>query len=68
MATPIVAGDTFMVTAGCDKSFATCRDKFANGVNFRGFPHMPGNDFVTSYPNSDDPTARGTIAWRGLFQ
>ncbi|MDX5493645.1 MAG: phage BR0599 family protein, partial [Alphaproteobacteria bacterium] len=29
-----------------DKQFTTCRDRFANAVNFRGFPHMPGNDFV----------------------
>jgi uncharacterized phage protein (TIGR02218 family) len=46
MAAPIAAGDAFIVTAGCDKRFATCRDRFANTVNFRGFPHMPGNDFV----------------------
>jgi uncharacterized phage protein (TIGR02218 family) len=44
--TPIV-GDTFTVTAGCDKQFATCRDRFANAARFRGFPHMPGNDFIT---------------------
>lgn len=42
-------GDGFQVTAGCDKQLATCRDRFANVANFRGFPHMPGNDFVTSY-------------------
>ena len=46
MARTVAPGDTFIVTAGCDKQFATCRAKFANGVNFRGFPHMPGNDFV----------------------
>jgi uncharacterized phage protein (TIGR02218 family) len=46
----ILPGDTFIVTAGCDKRFATCRDRFANTVNFRGFPHIPGNDFVFSYP------------------
>lgn len=45
----IAVGDTFLVTAGCDKQFGTCRDRFANAVNFRGFPHMPGNDFVTRY-------------------
>lgn len=28
---------------GCDKQFATCRDKFANAANFRGHPHMPGD-------------------------
>ncbi|GGF53224.1 hypothetical protein GCM10007301_10860 [Azorhizobium oxalatiphilum] len=42
----IGAGDAFAVTAGCDKRFSTCRERFANGVNFRGCPHMPGNDLV----------------------
>lgn len=42
-------GDTFSVTAGCDKSFATCKAKFANHLNFRGFPHVPGADFAYSY-------------------
>lgn len=46
MAFPLAPGDGFTVAAGCDKSFATCRDRFANGANFGGFPHMPGNDFV----------------------
>jgi uncharacterized phage protein (TIGR02218 family) len=50
MAAPIAVGDTFTVTAGCDKSFATCRDRFGNADNFRGFPQIPGNDFVMSYP------------------
>jgi uncharacterized phage protein (TIGR02218 family) len=59
MSEPIMAGAAFAVTAGCDKQFATCRAKFANSVNFRGFPHMPGNDFVASYPNRDDPKNDG---------
>lgn len=42
----IASGDTFAATAGCDKRFATCRGRFANAANFRGFPHIPGNDFV----------------------
>ncbi|ABS62540.1 conserved hypothetical protein [Parvibaculum lavamentivorans DS-1] len=46
MARGIADGDTFTVTAGCDKQFGTCHAKFANSKNFRGFPHMPGNDFV----------------------
>ncbi len=46
----ITIGDTFETTAGCDKRFETCRDKFDNVVNFRGFHLMPGNDFVVSYP------------------
>jgi len=55
MPEPIAVGDTFAITAGCDKRYATCRDRFANGVNFRGFPHMPGNDFVLRIPNSGEP-------------
>jgi len=53
-------GDTFRITAGCDKQFSTCRTKFSNGMNFRGFPHMPGNDFAISYPNRDDTTNDGS--------
>jgi uncharacterized phage protein (TIGR02218 family) len=46
---PLAAGQTFVVTAGCDKHLTTCQAKFANSANFRGFPHMPGNDFVTTF-------------------
>ncbi len=45
---PLEPGQTFVVTAGCDKRIATCQSKFANAVNFRGFPDMPGNDFLTA--------------------
>ena len=51
----IKVGDTFRVTAGCDKTHATCRKKFANAVNFRGFPHMPGNDFIIRMPQQGEP-------------
>lgn len=44
---PLTPGQTFTVTAGCDKRVATCHAKFSNVTNFRGFPHMPGNDFLT---------------------
>jgi len=50
----VAPGDGFDIIAGCDKQFSTCRAKFANTVSFRGFPHMPGNDFVVRYPNRDD--------------
>lgn len=48
----VVAGDAVLLTAGCDKSPSTCQRKFGNIVNFRGFPHMLGNDRVIAYPNS----------------
>ncbi len=51
MVLPVSAGDSFRVVAGCDKSFATCKAKFNNGVNFRGFPHLPGNDAAYAYVN-----------------
>lgn len=51
----VAAGDTVQVTAGCDKRFSTCKAKFGNGLNFRGFPHMPGSDF--SYGYADGETA-----------
>lgn len=44
---PPAVGDTFTITAGCDKRIETCKAKFANATNFRGFPSMPGNDFIT---------------------
>lgn len=45
---PLEPGQTFAITAGCDKRIATCHSKFSNAVNFRGFPDMPGNDFLTA--------------------
>jgi uncharacterized phage protein (TIGR02218 family) len=48
----VLAGDTLTALAGCDRRFATCRDRFGNAPNFRGFPHIPGNDFVLRYPKS----------------
>ncbi|MET3926177.1 DUF2163 domain-containing protein [Devosia sp. 2618] len=50
----IAVGDTLSVTAGCDRRFATCKAKFANAVNFRGFPHIPGNDYVLRHPRNGD--------------
>jgi uncharacterized phage protein (TIGR02218 family) len=60
MPEPIQAGDTFTVAAGCDKRFATCHDRFNNVVNFRGFPHIPGNDFVVRYPVQGEPGNDGS--------
>jgi uncharacterized phage protein (TIGR02218 family) len=35
------AGDSFTAYPGCDKTQATCTDKFSNLVNFEGFPYVP---------------------------
>jgi uncharacterized phage protein (TIGR02218 family) len=41
---PIAEGDAYSMHAGCQKRFSEdCVTRFANGINFRGFPHLPGN-------------------------
>jgi uncharacterized phage protein (TIGR02218 family) len=50
----VAVGDTLTVTAGCDRRFATCRERFGNAVSFRGFPHIPGSDFVLRHPRNGD--------------
>lgn len=49
----IAEGDAFILRAGCDKRLATCAAKFANAANFRGFPHIPGQDAVLRYATHD---------------
>jgi uncharacterized phage protein (TIGR02218 family) len=38
---PPAAGDAFTVYAGCDHTRATCKSRFNNLANFRGFPFVP---------------------------
>lgn len=52
---PIGNGDQIRLHAGCDKLAGTCREKFGNFLNFRGFPHMPGEDFSLTYPVAGRP-------------
>lgn len=46
----LATGDVIRLEAGCDKRAATCREKFDNFLNFRGFPDIPGEDWLVSYP------------------
>ena len=39
-------GDRLRLVAGCDKQAATCRGKFLNFLNFRGFPELPPEDWL----------------------
>ncbi|HEV7325328.1 MAG TPA: DUF2163 domain-containing protein [Bosea sp. (in: a-proteobacteria)] len=64
---PIAPGDAFTAQAGCDKRFATCLGKFGNGVNFRGFPHLPGNDFIIAGVGAGNPGA-GPFDGASLFR
>ena len=49
---PAAVGDVIEIREGCDKLFATCTGRFANGLNFRGEPHLPGMDLLTRYPGA----------------
>lgn len=42
----IQVGDQFTITAGCDRRFETCRDKFNNVANYQGEPHIRGTDYM----------------------
>lgn len=47
---PVVVGDLLRLQPGCDKRTETCKTKFFNFLNFRGFPDIPGDDWLLSYP------------------
>lgn len=36
----------------CDKRWRTCVEVFGNGMNFQGFPDIPGDDFLTLHPGA----------------
>jgi uncharacterized phage protein (TIGR02218 family) len=49
----IAEGDAIILRAGCDKRIETCSARFANTANFRGFPHIPGQDTILRYASRD---------------
>jgi len=46
----LLPGTRVELREGCDKTLATCAARFANAVNFRGEPHVPGGDILTRFP------------------
>ncbi len=55
------AGRAVRLTAGCDKRPETCRVKFGNFLNFRGFPHIPGEDWMMAVPREGDLHDGGSL-------
>lgn len=49
-----LAGDHPAFGEGCDKRSSTCSVRFDNLLNFRGFPAVPGEDFLTVYPGQGE--------------
>lgn len=46
----LASGARARLREGCDRTLATCSGRFANAVNFRGEPFLPGNDLLARYP------------------
>ena len=49
----VTPGQRLRIEAGCDKRPETCRGKFDNFLNFRGFPHLPTEDWLTLTPGRE---------------
>ncbi len=44
----------------CDRRWETCTSVFGNGLNFQGFPDVPGDDFLTATPVEGGPNDGGS--------
>jgi uncharacterized phage protein (TIGR02218 family) len=60
-AVTIAPGDTFTIVAGCDRTAETCRIRFDNLLNYRGFPQMPGDDWAAGYPSTGGSHDGGSL-------
>jgi len=58
----VAAGDPLRLSAGCDRSRETCAKVFGNIINFRGFPHVPGEDWLMAVPRRDGRNDGGRLA------
>ncbi len=58
---PVQTGDALRLDAGFDGRFDTCRLKFASAEAYRGFPDIPGEDWLASYPRMDGRNSGGSL-------
>ena len=61
LAVDVQIGDRLRLQVGCDKRFDTCRLRFANHLNFRGFPDIPGEDWLAVGPRDDGSNTGGSL-------
>ncbi|SHG39967.1 DUF2163 domain-containing protein [Cognatishimia maritima] len=54
-------GQPVRLIAGHDRSFATSRFKFNDALNFRGFPDIPNDDWITTLPRRDGVNDGGSL-------
>ncbi len=57
----VAVGDEVLLQAGCDRRMETCRAKFNNLLNFRGFPHIPGEDWLMTSPSGGSANNGGSL-------
>jgi uncharacterized phage protein (TIGR02218 family) len=57
----LAAGDRVRLVAGCDKRGETCKVKFSNYNQFQGFPDLPGEDWLVSYPTRSGGNTGGSL-------
>ena len=57
----IAPSDRVRVTPGCDRTLRTCRDRFGNVANFRGFPSIPGEDWLMAVPDRSGSNDGGSL-------
>lgn len=57
----VTASQPVRLSAGCDKRSETCRLKFQNLANFRGFPDLPGDDWLLAVPKSTGANSGGSL-------
>ncbi len=60
-AVSVVVGDLVQLEVGCNRTAAMCQGKFTNFLNFQGFPHIPGEDWLASYPVSTRANDGGSL-------
>jgi len=51
---PMVPGTKVKLYRGCQKTIEVCNSVFGNAINFRGEPHVPGQDVLMNYPDATD--------------
>lgn len=57
----VATDDVVRLEAGCDKRMETCRLKFANLLNFQGFPDIPSEDWVMAVPKQSGRNTGGSL-------
>jgi uncharacterized phage protein (TIGR02218 family) len=54
-------GTQVQLVVGCDKRFETCRTKFGNLLNYRGFPDIPQEEWIMVHPTMTSRRDGGSL-------